>query len=167
MRAPVLMFGALLLVAAPAATQEVDLGATVTGEIRGFFHEPQFTGQADTLQLSLTVEPYITIQSGSGAHRFALMPLFRLDQVDPERSLVDLREAYWHGIFGDTEVVIGADRIFWGVTESRHLVDIVNQTAHVENGKITEYRTTLNVAFVVEHHSHLVGAGLGTATKDF
>lgn len=128
MRRLTLMFGALLLVAAPAATQEVDLGATVTGEIRGFFGEPQFTGQADTLQLSLTVEPYVTIQSGSGAHRFALMPLFRLDQVDPERNLVDLREAYWHGIFGDTEVVIGADRVFWGVTESRHLVDVVNQT---------------------------------------
>jgi flavin-binding protein dodecin len=51
----------------------------------------------------------------------------------------------------------------------RHItgVDIVNQTAQVENGKITEYRTTLNVAFVVEHHSHLVGAGATAATKDF
>jgi len=38
-------------------------------------------------------------------------------------------------------------------------VDVVHQTAHVENGKITEYRATLHVAFVVEHHTHLVGAG--------
>lgn len=43
----------------------------------------------------------------------------------------------------------------------RHItgVDIVNQTAQVKDGKITEYRTTLNVAFVIEHHSHLIGAG--------
>ena len=53
------------------------------------------------------------------------------------------------------------------MTEQVTGVDIVNQTAQIENGKISEYRTTLNVAFVVEHHSHLVGAGLGTATKDF
>lgn len=38
-------------------------------------------------------------------------------------------------------------------------VDVVHQTAHVENGKISEYRATVHVAFVVEHHSHLLGTG--------
>lgn len=38
-------------------------------------------------------------------------------------------------------------------------VDVVHQTADVENGKITEYRATVHVAFVVEHHSHLLGTG--------
>jgi len=48
----------------------------------------------------------------------------------------------------------------------RHItgIDVVNQTAKVEDGKITEYRTTLNVAFVLEHHSHLIGAG-GSANE--
>jgi dodecin len=43
----------------------------------------------------------------------------------------------------------------------RHItgVDVVHHTAHVENGKISEYRATCHVAFVVEHHSHLLGAG--------
>jgi hypothetical protein len=43
----------------------------------------------------------------------------------------------------------------------RHItgVDVVKHTAHVEDGEIKEYRTTMNVAFVVEHHSHLAGAG--------
>lgn len=51
----------------------------------------------------------------------------------------------------------------------RHItgVDVVNQTAHVEDGKIAEYRTTVNVAFVVEHHSQLVGVGATSAAKDF
>jgi hypothetical protein len=38
-------------------------------------------------------------------------------------------------------------------------VDVVHHTANVEDGKITEYRATCHVAFVVEHHSHIVGAG--------
>ena len=43
----------------------------------------------------------------------------------------------------------------------RHItgVDVVHQTAHVEHGKISEYRATCRVAFVVEHHAHIVGAG--------
>jgi flavin-binding protein dodecin len=43
----------------------------------------------------------------------------------------------------------------------RHItgVDLVRHTAHVENGKISEYRATVNVAFVVEHHSQILGAG--------
>lgn len=43
----------------------------------------------------------------------------------------------------------------------RHItgVDVVHQTAHVEDGRIAEYRAACHVAFVVEHHSHIVGAG--------
>lgn len=51
----------------------------------------------------------------------------------------------------------------------RHItgVDVVKHTARVENGEISEYRATLNVAFVVEHHSHLLGAGASAAAQDF
>jgi flavin-binding protein dodecin len=50
----------------------------------------------------------------------------------------------------------------------RHItgVDIVKQTAQVKDGKISEYRTTVNVAFVVEHHSHLIGTGVTAGTRD-
>jgi flavin-binding protein dodecin len=43
----------------------------------------------------------------------------------------------------------------------RHIrgVDVIKHTAHVEHGKITEYRATLHVAFLVEHHSQLIGGG--------
>jgi len=46
----------------------------------------------------------------------------------------------------------------------RHIrgVDVVKHSAHVEHGKITEYRATLHVAFLVEHHSQLIG---GEPTK--
>jgi len=53
-----------------------------------------------------------------------------------------------------------AERAIHDASESlRHIhgVDVVKQTAVVEDGKIKEYRTTLHVAFAVEHPSHLVG----------
>ncbi len=42
----------------------------------------------------------------------------------------------------------------------RHIrgVDVVKQSAHVEHGKIVEYRATLHIAFGIENHSQLVGA---------
>ena len=39
-------------------------------------------------------------------------------------------------------------------------VDLVHQTAHVKDGRITEYRAAVHVAFVVEHHTHLLGTGM-------
>jgi hypothetical protein len=43
----------------------------------------------------------------------------------------------------------------------RHItgVDLVHQTAHVEDGKITQYRATVRVAFQVEEHGQIEGAG--------
>jgi flavin-binding protein dodecin len=48
----------------------------------------------------------------------------------------------------------------------RHIksVEVVKQSAHVdERGTINEYRVTLHIAFAVEHHSHLIGAGAESA----
>ena len=44
-----------------------------------------------------------------------------------------MRELYWRGVFGDLEVKAGAVKVFWGVTESQHLVDVINQADLVEN----------------------------------
>ena len=61
-----------------------------------------------------------------------ITPFYRYDAGDPERTHADLREAYilLYGDVGDDEweLRLGVDRVFWGVVESRSLVDIVNQT---------------------------------------
>ena len=62
---------------------------------------------------------------------------YRLDGGDPHRTHADLREAYLL-LFGEIgedewELRFGVDRVFWGVAESRHLVDIINQTDLVEH----------------------------------
>ena len=66
-------------------------------------------------------------------HQFKLTAFARLDAVDSERTHFDVREAYWRGVFGNWEVLIGANKVFWGVTESRHLVDVINQTDLLED----------------------------------
>jgi len=118
----------LVLAASPAAAQDIDVGGSLIGELRGFFGGPLFADQFSSLQPSLTIEPYFRIRSDGGTHQLTIEPFLRVDGRDPQRSRFDMREAYWHGVFGDAEIVVGADRVFWGVTESRHLVDIVNQT---------------------------------------
>lgn len=56
----------------------------------------------------------------------------RYDSLDNERSHVDIREFYWQHVGYDWELTLGINKIFWGVTESQHLVDIINQTDLVE-----------------------------------
>lgn len=81
-------------------------------------------------------------QSNSGAEMFAELEIEeerdkfaygvrafgRWDSEDPNRSRLDLREAYlqWSGEKWSARA--GVSQVFWGVTESRHLVDIINQT---------------------------------------
>jgi hypothetical protein len=57
----------------------------------------------------------------------------RADESDPQRSHVDLREALLQ-ITGDAfSVDLGMNTVFWGVTESRHLVNILNQLNYLED----------------------------------
>ena len=82
------------------------------------------------------LEPEFYFESVSG-WSFNLVPFFRYDSADPERSHADLREAYFllFGEIGNSEweLRLGIDRVFWGVVESYHLVDIINQTDLIEH----------------------------------
>jgi hypothetical protein len=57
----------------------------------------------------------------------------RADDLDDRRSGADVREAYVRWIGEDVELLAGARRVFWGVTEFVHLVDVLNQVDLVEN----------------------------------
>lgn len=57
----------------------------------------------------------------------------RLDASDPERTHADLRVLSWELVANRWELRVGLRRVFWGVTESQHLVDIINQTDLIES----------------------------------
>ena len=88
---------------------------------------------------SIVMEPKVYFESAQGSGwSFNFVPFFRIDSEDSNRSHGDLREAYFllFGEAGDAsewELRLGVDRVFWGVAESNHLVDIVNQTDLVEH----------------------------------
>jgi hypothetical protein len=64
---------------------------------------------------------------------FTATPFARIDGEDDERTRFDLRELYWSRVGENWEVNVGARQVFWGVTEFKHLVDIVNQSDLAEN----------------------------------
>lgn len=64
---------------------------------------------------------------------FTFVPFLRIDENDPERSHFDIRELTWVKVNKSHEWRIGIRKVYWGVTESQHLVDIINQTDLVEN----------------------------------
>ncbi len=80
----------------------------------------------------IAIEPEYYLEWANGNQRFQFKGFARLDQ-DKNRTHWDIRELYWQGIKNNWELSLGAKKVFWGVAESAHLVDIVNQTDFVES----------------------------------
>ncbi len=104
----------------------------VSLEWRGFTQSALDPEQSDS-NLSLSGEVEYHRSWDDGRQSFTIKPFGRLDQRDYKRTHGDLREAVW--IYSDDgiEFRAGVDKVFWGVTEVYHLVDIINQTDAVEN----------------------------------
>ena len=102
-------------------------------EMQGFAESGQFARQSGETNASLFVQPEFYWRSDEGRHRVSVVGYARWDQRDSERSHADVREAYWGYEAENWDLVLGVSKVFWGVTESRHLVDVVNQTDLVED----------------------------------
>jgi len=116
-----------------AAAGEVDWSGSVELEARSFLSDPAFADQLDGGQTSLAIAPELGFKTEDGRHQFRFVPYLRLDGRDDERTHFDLRQAYWRYVGDGWEILAGLERVFWGVAESRHLVDIINQTDAVED----------------------------------
>ncbi|TNC82072.1 MAG: hypothetical protein C9356_05285 [Oleiphilus sp.] len=105
------------------------LSSEIGLELR-YFPEPGAAGQ-DTFQPSIRGE--IEFGERRGDNSFDVVLFGRVDKEDSERSHVDVREALWTHVGDEWEFKAGVTKVFWGVTESRHLVDVINQNDQVEN----------------------------------
>ncbi len=83
--------------------------------------------------LSLSVQPEYYRSWNNGDDSFTFVPFLRIDQGDEDRTHADIRELTWLHAAEDWELRVGIRKLFWGVTESQHLVDIINQTDLIEN----------------------------------
>jgi hypothetical protein len=101
-----------------------------TAEGRIFFNDPLYSGQRrDSVSLALQPEFYHEWENGSSV---TFTPFARLDSADSERSHFDIRELNYLWLNDRWELRVGISKVFWGVTEFIHLVDIINQTDLVE-----------------------------------
>jgi len=101
--------------------------------LEGRYFSEQGLDEQDQSSLSAWVKPKLYQEFSDGANQFHLQGFYRYDQQDSERTHGDIREAYWLHIGDYIDTQIGIGKVFWGVTESQHLVDIVNQTDLVES----------------------------------
>jgi len=106
----------------------------ISAQSRHFLHasSPVNAGQHDNY-LSLTAEPEFYHRWDDEQQSITFTPFYRYDQHDQQRTHGDIRELVWLKTFDNWELKAGISKVFWGVTESQHLVDIINQTDFVEN----------------------------------
>jgi hypothetical protein len=128
---------ALLLCSFILATQAVaewsrDLGGRVGVQALGFWRDP-LQQEQHNLYLSAVAEPEFYTESGNGEQSFRFQPFQRVAQHDGHWTHTDIRELSYTHVADFWERTVGISKVFWGVTEARHLVDIINQTDFVEN----------------------------------
>ena len=108
------------------------LSGSVGLETRGF-PQPALYQSQHRASVGAVAQTELFRATEDGLHAFTVSAFARLDSADPERTHVDIREAHWRTYGAQWEVEVGLLRTFWGVTESQHLVDVINQTDLVEN----------------------------------
>ncbi|WP_223552291.1 hypothetical protein [Aestuariivivens sp. NBU2969] len=108
-----------------------DVELDVEIDNRYFLEVPAFEGQKRNYP-SLALRPKYTVDWNEGDNSLNIEGFARVD-VDKERTHFDFREFYFHKIKNNWELSVGLKKVFWGVTESNHLVDIVNQTDAIES----------------------------------
>ena len=110
--------------------------ADISGEValqgRYFMEEGAYPDQQENGGLSLSLQPEYTKRWNDDKSKFTFTPFYRWDQQDEERTHADIRQLDIVTSKGDWEFQAGVGKVYWGVAESQHLVDVINQTDGVE-----------------------------------
>ena len=124
----------LVLVLTAMAAAQPSLSGFVALDVQGFPHQPTFPHQESRQVLpSLLLQPEFYYDWPNGNDRLTVVPMARLDFSDEQRRHFDLREFNWLHAAPTWDLLVGVGKVFWGVTEARHLVDVINQTDRVED----------------------------------
>ncbi len=114
-----------------SAADAFELSGYVAIDGQVFISGPLYYRQRrDNVSLAIQPEFYHGWLSGSS---FTFIPFARLDSADTERTHFDIRELNYLWLTDNWELRFGIRKVFWGVTETQHLVDIINQTDLVEH----------------------------------
>ena len=112
------------------------VGVEITGssgvEMRYYLQDALYQEQERTYG-SFFVSPEVYTEFNDGNDSLLFKPFYRVDEHDDERTHGDIRELQWAHYADSWETKVGIGKVFWGQTESIHLVDIINQTDAVES----------------------------------
>ena len=114
-----------------AAAGDIDLLTTLELEYRAFTSDsanPNHFNSSYAGSIELEIDG--RFDSGNTYYRFT--PFGRWDSEDEQREHGDIRELYLIHVDQHWETLVGVSKVFWGVAESNHLVDIINQTDYLE-----------------------------------
>jgi len=81
----------------------------------------------------MAAEPEYIHEWNNGDDLFTFTPYALIDQHDSNRTHFDIRELSWIHAADDWELTAGVSKVYWGVMEAAHLVDVINQTDLVVN----------------------------------
>lgn len=123
-------FGIIASFSANAA--EFEFSGVIAAEARIFPNDARLAEQHDH-NGSVYVKPEFYWEWDDGDQSLLFIPFGRLDQGDSNRTHVDIRELSYIKAADNWELRLGIRKVFWGVAESNHLVDVINQTDLVEN----------------------------------
>ncbi|MCU7877966.1 MAG: hypothetical protein KZQ84_14400 [Candidatus Thiodiazotropha sp. (ex Lucinoma borealis)] len=103
-------------------------------ELQGRYFPQQAQGSDQSGQLvSIVLQPEYYQRWDKDKQSLLFIPFLRWDSEDDERTHGDIRELIWTYAGDGWETRAGIGKVFWGVTEALHLVDVINQTDLVEN----------------------------------
>jgi hypothetical protein len=118
--------GVLPSVALAGALGDVQVSGNVSAQHRYFLE----TGPRPDLyrnNTAFSTEPEVYIPFAESRDSLNFTAYYMWDEHDDQRTHADIRELNWHKVAQDWELTLGIDRVFWGVTETVHLVNIINQ----------------------------------------
>ncbi len=119
--------------AAEGTNTEIKWSGYTGVELRAFQNSAQYSDQHGRLNLSFVLQPEFYLSWADRNESLRFTPFLRVDEHDSDRSHYDIRELLWEKVGHDWELRAGIGKVFWGVTESQHLVDIINQTDLVDS----------------------------------
>ena len=118
---------------AASSYAEVSIDAELDYEGAVYFNDSLNPAIDQNVNNSVSAEMEMYTEWADGTQSLTFKPFYRYDEMDDERTHGDIRELMWHQVADEYELKVGIGKVFWGVTESAHLVDIVNQTDSVES----------------------------------
>lgn len=116
---------------------EIEVSGNVGAEFRWFPNEGTINSMPRE-SFSISFKPELYSSWDNGKQSVLFVPFFRYDDQDSRRSHADIRELSYIYASTDWELRTGFRKVFWGVAESNHLVDIINQSDAVENSDLED-----------------------------